>query len=73
MNYTEQRAALVELEQHGALIHWLAEATKHNETDIIKKLETLGDLAEQFAEDAHELAARLQDPQHNAGTEAANA
>ena len=73
MNYTEQRAALVELEQHGAVIHWLTEAAKSNETDIIKKLETIGDLAEQLAEDAHELAARLQDPQHNAGTEAANA
>ena len=76
MNYTEQRAALVELEQHGALIHWLAEATKHDETDIIKKLDTLGDLAEQFAEDARELAARIADPMRNTentNMEAANA
>ena len=76
MNYTKQRAALIELEQHGAVLHWLTEAAKNNETDIIKKLETIGDLAEQFAEDARKLAANIADPMRNtenAGMEAANA
>ena len=75
MNHIEQRAALIELVQHGAVIHWLTEAAKNNDTDIINKLETIGDLAEQFAEDARELAANL-DPQRNpgnSGMEAANA
>ena len=76
MNYTEKKSNLIQLKQNAAIIHWLVEAAENNveADDISERLETIGDLAEQFAEDARVLAANIADPTRNTeNKEAANA
>ena len=73
MNYTEKRANLIQLKTNAAVIHWLAEAAENNsEHDILERLDTIAELAEQLAEDARELSYKL-DPHANPGNESVEA
>lgn len=61
----ENRADLLELTAHAKVINWLAEGSAPYQPDLAGRIHMVAELAEKLAEDAYELASKLEKENSN--------